>query len=104
MKIELPRLDLYPILSNEIEDNSYKLKTNIVGSDFYKTYCIYSDNKIECTVFKNHKRIIEFNVVLDMLETNYINIETKSLNVSNQNEVNYIVKNMIRPLLNELLA
>ena len=104
MKIELPRLDLYPILSNKIEDNSYKLKTNIVGNDFYKTYCVYNDNKIECTVFKNHKRIIEFDVVLDMLETNYINIETKSLNVSNQNEVNYIVKNMIRPLLNELLA
>ena len=104
MKIELPRLDLYPILSNEIEDNSYKLKTNIVGNDFYKTYCVYNDNKIECTVFKNHKRIIEINVVLNMLETNYINIETKLLNVSNQNEVNYITKNMIRPLLNELLA
>ena len=104
MKIELPRLDLYPILSNEIEDNSYKLKTNIVGNDFYKTYCVYNDNKIECTVFKNHKRIIEVDVVLDMLETNYINIETKLLNVSNQNEVNYIAKNMIRPLLNELLA
>lgn len=104
MKIELPRLDLYPILSNEIEDNSYKLKTNIVGNDFYKTYCVYNDNKIECTVFKNHKRIIEVDVVLDMLETNYINIETKSLNISKQNEVNYIAKNMIRPLLNELLA
>ena len=104
MKIELPRLDLHPILSNEIEDNSYKLKTNIVGNDFYKTYCVYNDNKIECTVFKNHKRIIEVDVVLDMLETNYINIETKLLNISNQNEVNYIAKNMIRPLLDELLA
>lgn len=104
MKIELSRLDLYPILSNEIEDNSYKLKTNIVGNDFYKTYCVYNDNKIECTVFKNHKRIIEVDVVLDMLETNYINIETKLLNISNQNEVNYIAKNMIRPLLDELLA
>ena len=104
MKIELPRLDLYPILSNEIEDNSYKLKTNIVGNDFYKTYCVYNDNKIECTVFKNHKRIIEVDVVLDILETNYINIETKLLNISNQNEVNYIAKNMIRPLLDELLA
>ncbi len=104
MKIELPRLDLYPILSNEIKDNSYKLKTNIVGNDFYKTYCVYNDNKIECTVFKNHKRIIEVDVVLDMLETNYINIETKLLNISNQNEVNYIAKNMIRPLLDELLA
>lgn len=104
MEIKFPRLDLYPILSNEIEDNSYKLRTNIVGNDFYKTYCIYSDNKIECTVFKNHKRIVEVNIVLDMLEKSYINIETKLLNASNQNEVNYIAKNMIRPLLNELLA
>lgn len=70
MKIELPRLDLYPILSSELEKNSYRLKTNIVGNDFYKTYCIYNDNKIECTVFKNHKRIIEVDVVLDILETN----------------------------------
>lgn len=104
MKIEFPGIDLYSILSNKIEDNSYKLRTNIFGNDFYKTYCIYNDNKIECTVFKNHKRIIEVNIVLDMLETNYINIETKLLNVSNQNKVNYIAKNMIRPLLNELLA
>lgn len=104
MKIELPRLDLYPILSNEIEDNSYKLRTNIFDNDFYKTYCIYNNNKIECTVFKNHKRIIEVDIVLDMLETNYVNIETKSLNINNQNQINYIAKNMIRPLLNELLA
>ena len=104
MNIKFPGIDLYPILSNKIEDNSYRLRTNIVGNDFYKTYCIYDDNKIECTVFKNHKRIIEVDVVLDMLETNYINIETKLLNASNQNEVNYIAKNMIRPLLNESLA
>ena len=104
MKIKFPGIDLYPILSNKIENNSYKLRTNILGSDFYKTYCIYNNNKIECTVFKNHKRIIEVDIVLDMLEINYINIETKSLNINNQNQINYIAKNMIRPLLNELLA
>ncbi len=104
MNIKFPRLDLYPILSSEIENNSYKLRTNILGNDFYKTYCVHNDNKIECTVFKNHKRIIEVNIVLDMLETNYIKVETKSLNINNQNQINYIAKNMIRPLLNELLA
>lgn len=104
MKIKSPRLDLYPILSNEIEGNSYKLRTNIFDNDFYKTYCVYNHNKIECTVFKNHKQIIEVNIVLDMLETNYIKVETKLLNINNQNQINYIVKNMIRPLLSELLA
>lgn len=104
MNIKFPRLDLYPILSSEIENNSYKLRTSIFGNDFYKTYCVYNHNKIECTVFKNHKRIIEVNIVLDMLETNYIKVETKSLNINNQNQINYIAKNMIRPLLNELLA
>lgn len=100
----LEKIDIHKMLAGEIEENVYQLRTNIVGNDFYKTYCIYRDNKIECTVFKNHKRIIEVDVVLDMLETNYINIETKLLDVSKQNEVNYIAKNMIRPLLNELLA
>ena len=100
----LEKIDIHKILAGEVEENAYKLRTNILDNDFYKTYCIYNDNKIECTVFKNHKRIIEVNIVLDMLKTNYINIETKSLNVSKQNEVNYIAKNMIRPLLNELLA
>lgn len=100
----LERIDIHKILTNEVEENTYKLRTNIVGNDFYKTYCVYNDNKIECTVFKNHKRIIEVDIVLDMLETNYINIETKSLNINNQNQINYIAKNMIRPLLNELLA
>lgn len=100
----LEKIDAHKILAGEVEENTYKLRTNILGNDFYKTYCVYSDNKIECTVFKNHKRIIEVNIVLDMLGTNYINIETKLLNVNKQNEVNYIAKNMIRPLLNELLA
>lgn len=100
----LEKIDIHKILAGKVEENAYKLRTNILGNDFYKTYCIYNDNKIECTVFKNHKKIIEVDVVLDMLETNYINIETKLLNVSNQNEVNYIAKNMIRPLLDELLA
>ena len=100
----LEKIDIHKILAGEVEENAYKLRTNILGNDFYKTYCIYNDNKIECTVFKNHKRIIEVNIVLDMLETNYINIETKSLNSNNQNQINYIAKNMIRPLLNELLA
>lgn len=100
----LERIDIHKILAGEFEENAYKLRTNILGNDFYKTYCVYSDNKIECTVFKNHKRIIEVDIVLDMLATNYINIETKSLNINNQNQINYIAKNMIRPLLNELLA
>lgn len=100
----LEKIDIHKILAGEVEENAYKLRTDILGNNFYKTYCVYNDNKIACTVFKNHKRIIEVDVALDMLETNYINIETKSLNISNQNEVNYIAKNMIRPLLNELLA
>lgn len=101
---ELVATNLYNILSKEIEDNSYEREIKFHNNSIYETYCIYNDNKIECTVFKNHKKIIEVDVVLDMLETNYINIETKLLNVSNQNEVNYIAKNMIRPLLDELLA
>ena len=100
----LEKTNIHKILAGEIEENTYQLKTCINGSDFYKTYCIYNNNKIECTVFKNHKRIIEVDIVLDMLEINYINIETKSLNINNQNQINYIAKNMIRPLLNELLA
>ena len=101
---DLITINMHNILAGNIENNSYKLRTNILGNDFYKTYCVYNNNKIECTVFKNHKRIIEVNIVLDMLETNYIKVETKSLNINNQNQINYITKNMIRPLLNELLA
>ena len=103
MKI-LEGTNIHKILAGELEENAYKLRTSIFGNDFYKTYCVYNNNKIECTVFKNHKRIIEVNIVLDILETNYIKIETKSLNINNQNQINYIAKNMIRPLLNELLA
>lgn len=98
------KTDLYKALSNEIEDDSYKREIKFHNNCVYETYCIYNDNKIECTVFKDHKRIIEINIILDLLKENYINIETKSLNISKQNEVNDIAKNMIRPLLNELLA
>ena len=103
MKI-LEGTNIHKILAGELEENSYELKTCINGNDFYKTYCIYNDDKIKCTVFKNHKRIIEVDIVLDMLETNYIKVETKSLNINNQNEINYIARSMIKPLVQKLLA
>lgn len=100
----LERIDIHKILTGDVEENAYKLRTNILGNDFYKTYCVYNDNKIECTVFKNHKRIIEINIVLDLLEENYINVETKSVKIRNKNEVQYVIRNMIKPLVQKLLA
>lgn len=100
----LERIDVHKILAGELEENAYQLKTCINGNDFYKTYCIYNDDKIECTVFKNHKRIIEVDIVLDMLETNYIKVETKSLKIRNKNEVQYVIRNMIKPLVQKLVA
>lgn len=97
-------MNMYNALSNEIEDDSYKKEIKFHNNSVYDTYCIYNDNKIECTVFKDHKRIIEINVILDLLKENYINVETKSLKIRNKNEVQYIIRNMIKPLVQKLLA
>ena len=98
------KTDLYKVLSNEIEDNSYEKEIKFHNNSIYDTYCIYNDNKIECTVFKDHKRIIKINVVLDLLKENYINVETKLVKIRNKNEVQYIIRNMIKPLVQKLLA
>lgn len=98
------KTDLYKALSKEIEDDSYKKEIKFHNNSIYDTYCIYNNNKIECTVFKNHKRIIEINITLDLLEENYINVETKSIKIRNKNEVQYVIRNMIKPLVQKLVA
>lgn len=98
------KTDLYKALSNEIEDDSYKKEIKFHNNSIYDTYCIYNNNKIECTVFKNHKRIIEINITLDLLKENYINVETKSIKIRNKNEVQYVIRNMIKPLVQKLVA
>ena len=97
-------INIHNILAGNIENDSYKREIKFHNNCVYETYCIYNDDKIKCTVFKNHKRIIEVDIILDMLETNYIKVETKSLNINNQNEINYIAKNMIKPLVQKLVA
>ena len=98
------KTDLYKALSNEIEDDSYKKEIKFHNNSIYDTYCIYNNNKIECTVFKNHKRIIEINITLDLLKENYINVETKSIKIRNKNEVQYVIRNMSKPLVQKLVA
>ena len=101
---ELTTTNMYNALINNIEDDSYKREIKFHNNSIYDTYCIYNDNKIECTVFKDHKRIIEINVILDLLKENYINVEAKLVKIRNKNEVQYVIRNMIKPLVQKLLA
>lgn len=97
-------INIHNILAGNIEDDSYKREIKFHNNCVYETYCIYNDNKIECTVFKDHKRIIKINVILDLLKENYINVEAKSVKIRNKNEVQYVIRNMIKPLVQKLLA
>lgn len=100
----LERIDIHKILTGELEEDTYKREIKFHNNNVYETYCIYNDNKVECTVFKNHERIAELDVVLDLLKENYINADLKLLTINNKVEINIVINNMIRPLLNELLA
>lgn len=101
---DLITINMNNILAGNIEDDSYEREIKFHNNCVYETYCIYNDNKIECTVFKDHKRIIEINIILDLLKENYINVETKSIKIRNKNEVQYVIRNMIKPLVQKLLA
>lgn len=97
-------INMHNILASNVEDDSYKREIKFHNNCVYETYCIYNNNKIECTVFKDRKQIIKINVALDLLKENYINVEAKSLKIRNKNEVQYVIRNMIKPLVQKLLA
>lgn len=101
---DLITIDMHNILAGNIEGDSYEREIKFHNNCIYETYAVYNDDEIECTVFKDRKQIIKINVALDLLKENYINVEAKSLKIRNKNEVQYVIRNMIKPLVQKLLA